>query len=340
MARGRTRTVSNTRTRPTKPPALAASDTWRRRALDAIRSTVSPTHALDTLLADVDAFRHRHEPVRELPADFERYAREFAATHLDASRRIGTALEDRTFTFRDHYLKPWRDLDLDVLLGPRLRVFVPDRPGSSSPADLRYALEWTTQLPPLVNEFDVAARAVRWRDQTGLASKVDGSLFARFATNGDVSDVQAGVGVLFKPTSRRLFQFRPLILWRSWVSISADAPPTTPYPIATVQTHSWARLVAQSWRADGSDFRTDAVKNIDLVDYVATTPNRVWATEDSGVATPGAAGWLELPADRNRVYALWAIIRGWSRSTYAPPSLSSAITYTSASVPFMIVEHV
>ena len=69
------------------------------------------------------------------------------------------------------------------------------------------------------------------------------------------------------------------------------------------------------------------------------TPNRFWPQENSGTATPGADGWLELPANRQRVYALWAIVRGWSQSRYAAPSISSALGIGMCSVPFMIVEH-
>ena len=50
-------------------------------------------------------------------------------------------------------------------------------------------------------------------------------------------------------------------------------------------------------------------------------------------------GWVDLPADRDRVYALWVILRCYSRSTYAPPALSSAIVTAKCSVPFIFVEH-
>jgi hypothetical protein len=69
-----------------------------------------------------------------------------------------------------------------------------------------------------------------------------------------------------------------------------------------------------------------------------TAPNRIWAEEESGVANPGDDGPLELPNTRQRVYALWAIIRGWSKSVYAPPSLSSVLGIGACSIPFMIVE--
>ena len=107
--------------------------------------------------------------------------------------------------------------------------------------------------------------------------------------NGAESDAYAGVGVLFQPvTSRARFQFRPLVLWNSWVSISADAPPIAPpYPAATAFSVATVRMLAQSWRTvDGSDFRTDADRTVELVNYFTWTPNRVWAQDDAGVATP------------------------------------------------------
>ena len=95
-----------------------------------------------------------------------------------------------------------------------------------------------------------------------------------------------------------------------------------------------------TWRAiDGRDFRTDAIRTVDLWNYFTSTPNRVWSQEDSGFANPWADGWLELPANHKRVYALWAIVRGWSRSVYAAPSLSSALGMGMCSIPFMIVDH-
>ena len=99
-------------------------------------------------------------------------------------------------------------------------------------------------------------------------------------------------------------------------------------------------MVAQSWRtSDGSDFRTDAISTIVLWNHFVFTPNRIWAHDDSGTASPGADGWIELPASRQRVYALWAIVRGWSKSVYAAPCLSSALGMGMRSIPFMIVEH-
>jgi hypothetical protein len=269
------------------------------------------------------------------------YARDFARSHLEVSQRLGAELRGGGMIRADRYLAPWADFDPWLLTGPGVSVYVPDRPDSSAAPDLRYKLEWTDQLPPMVNEFDPVARAVRWRDQDASASKVQGACYARSNTNGADTDVQAGVGILFRPTRRRgRFQFRPLVLWRSWVTISADPPPVAPpHPLATAQSYGAARLVAQSWRAsDGGDFRTDAVVTIPLWNEFVFTPNRFWAQANSGVANPFADGPLELPVDRRRVFALWAIVRCWSRSVYAPPSLSSALGMGWCSIPFMIVE--
>jgi hypothetical protein len=315
---------------------------FARLAQEAIATTAHPARDLERYLLPVEDLNARYRVPYEPDRRWLDYSRDFTSTHLEVSHRIGQTFRDGVFAWPDRFLDPWLDLEPIGLARPEFRVYVPDRPGTTSPPDLRYKLEWTDMLPPLVSEFDPVAHATRWRDQDAAASKVQGTSNARSNTNGEVTDVQAGVGVLYQPsTNGGVFQFRPLVLWRSWVSISTDAPPIAPpWPIATAQSYGAVRMVAQSWRAaDGGDFRTDAISTVDLWNYFTTTPNRIWAHDDSGIATPEAGGWIELPANRKRVYALWAIVRAWSKGTYAGPSLSSALGMGMCSIPFMIVEH-
>jgi hypothetical protein len=313
-----------------------------RLALAAIATTSHPAQELDKCLRPLDALAVRHPTPYEPDQRQLDYSRDFTSTHLKVSRHMGQTLRGGSFSWPDHFMDPWADFEPGFLARPEFRVYVPDLPGSTSPPDLRYSLEWTDMLAPLVNVWDPVAHAARWRDQDAAASKVAGTAYCRSNTNGDVTDAQAGVGVLYQPaTSGGVFQFRPSVQWRSWVSISADAPPNSPpWPLATAQSYGAVRMVVQSWRAaDGSDFRTDAIRTVDLWNYFTSTPNRVWSQEDSGFANPWADGWLELPANHRRVYALWAIVRGWSKSVYAAPSLSSALGMGMCSIPFMIVDH-
>ena len=293
------------------------------------------------LIEPLERFRERNAPPYDPDERLVDYAREHGRLHLEASRRIGETLYGGSVDRQHDFLRPWSDVELEALLAPRLNVFVPDRPGSTAEPSRRYALEWTDQKPDL-NEFDPLAKASRWRDQVAIASKSEGRCVSRSSTNGDETDVQAGVGVLFQPSRRRgSLQFRALLLYEPWVSLSADWPPLPPpQPIATAQSYGAIRLVAQSWRAtDAGDFRTDALRTIELWNHFVATPDRLTGWNESGIANPGSAGWLDVPADRSRIYALWVILRCWSRSTYSPPSLSSAIVTGLCQVPFMIVEH-
>jgi hypothetical protein len=310
-------------------------------AQEAIGLVARGRDELRRYLRPIDELSRRHPPTYEPDARLVEYARDFTTAHLEVSRGVGQAVMDGSLGSAITFLSPWGDLDIDLLRAPQLSVYLPDAPGSTADPSLRYKLEWTHTNPEL-NVFDPVARVSRWRDQLAIASKVEGKCIMRAGTNGDESDSQAGVGVLFQPgRSRGFFQFRALALWTSWVSISADDPPVPPpWPTATSQSYGAVRLVAQSWRAsDATDFRTDAIRDIEVWNHFVTTPNRVWALNESGIANPGVLGWIELPANRDRVYALWVILRGWSRSTYALPSLSSAIVSGSCLVPFIIVEH-
>ncbi|MFN8062383.1 MAG: hypothetical protein U0Q12_24740 [Vicinamibacterales bacterium] len=343
MAKARTgKARSSSRRARSSPGGVAQAKEFTALAQAAIEKTARPLAALDEILKPLDAFADRHKPKPNPDPRFENYAREFSAVHLDATTRLGHYLREGALVAFDRF-GSWHDLDAGVLAAPRLRVYVPDRPGTTSPPDLRYTLSWTTMLPDF-NEYDPFYKVSRWRAQNAEARITDGTCVAGFSTNGDTTDVQAGVGIKFQPTaSRGTFQFRPLVIWRTWTSLETDPPPFTapPYPLASARSHAWVRLVAQSWRAaDHGDFRTDATLSINLVDYAIATPNRFHGQEESGIANPSPANWLELPADKTRVYALWAILRGWSHSTYAHPSLSSAIASGMCSVPFMIVEHV
>jgi hypothetical protein len=297
--------------------------------------------SLDAHFQPIDELRARHAPQFDADDRFVEYAKAHGERYLDLSRRIGATVMGGSFDVSGAYLGTGRDAYADWFTAPHTYVYVADRPGSAYDPALRYRLEWTDKRPEL-NEWDPVAHATRWRDQVAIASKADGTCTVRSSTNGDETDVQAAVGALFQPTGpRSMFQFRALALWTYWIHLEADYPPgTPPSAVATSFSYGAVRLVAQSWRvSDGGDFRTDAIRDMEQWRYFVSTPNRFHAMDESGVANPGNAGWVDLPADRDRVYALWVILRCFSRSTYAPPSLSSAIVSAKCTVPFIFVEH-
>jgi hypothetical protein len=309
-----------------------------REGLDALAKR---RRAFDAHFEAVDELHARQAPQFDPDDRYIAYAKAHAGRHLELSRRIGQTVMGGSFDVAGAYLGSWRDAYADHFVAPHTYVYVADRPGSAHDPALRFKLEWTDKKPEL-NEWDPVAHATRWRDQAAIASKADGTCTVGSSTNGDEADVQAAVGALFQPSGpRSMFQFRALALWTYWISLEADYPPgTPPGAAATSFSYGTVRLVAQSWRtSDGSDFRTDAIRDMEQWRYFVSTPNRFRAMDESGVASPGNAGWVDLPADRDRVYALWVILRCFSRSTYAPPALSSAIVSARCSIPFIFVEH-
>lgn len=341
MAQLRSRKQGAARSSAPKRHATAGRERFVALARDGLASLVAAEQALRRHLDPIDALDAQYRPRYEPDAHLVEYARAHGTAYLEVSRNVGTAVRDGALDLAGGHLGGWRDAYADWFVARKLRVYVADRAGSSADPALRYRLEWTDQKPPL-NEWDQGAHASRWRDQHAIASRTEGTCIVRSATNGDQTDVQAGIGVLFQPTrSKGLFEFRALALWTSWLSLSADAPPIAPpHPVATARSYGAVRLVAQSWRAaDASDFRTDAVRDLQQWDYAVGTPDRLWAHSESGIAAVGAAAWINLPADRERIYALWVILRCYSHSRYAPPSLSSAIVTAKCTVPFIFVEH-
>jgi hypothetical protein len=273
-------------TRPGRDaPSLVRFETLAREGLNALAKDAG---AFREYLAPIAALEERHRLAYEPDERLDEYARDHGKSYLAVSRAVGAAVRDGTLDVSGAYLGGWRDEYADWFVSPQLRVCVADQPGSTADPALRYKLEWTDQQPEL-NFWDPIAHATRWRDQLAIASRVDGTCLVRSSTNGDQTDVQAGVGVLFRPVRRRaMFQFRALALWTSWVSISADAPPVPPpHPSATSRSYGAVRLVAQSWRAsDGGDFRTDAIRDMPQWDYFVRTPDRIWEHDVSGVANP------------------------------------------------------
>ena len=341
MAQGARSRKTTTRSR-TRSAARRAQDLSRfvPLAREGLETLAKHRNALDAYFEPIDELHARYAPQFEPDDRFVEYAKAHAERYLDLSRRIGARVMGGSFDVGG-YLGTWRDAYADAFITPHTYVYVADQPGSTQDPALRYKLEWTDQKPEL-NEWDSVAHATRWRDQLAIASKVDGTCTVRSSTNGDETDVQAAVGALFQPTGpRSVFQFRALALWTSWISLEADYPPgTPPSALATSFSYGAARLVAQSWRAsDAGGFRTDAIRDMEQWNHFVSTPNRFRAMGESGVANPGNAGWVDLPADRDRVYALWVIQRCFSRSTYAPPSLSSAIVSARCTIPFIFVEH-
>jgi hypothetical protein len=202
-------------------PSLARFETLARDGLNALAKDAD---AFRKYLAPIAALEERHRLVYEPDERLDEYARDHGKSYLAVSRAVGAAVRDGTLDVSGAYFGGWRDEYADWFVSPQLRVYVADQPGSTADPALRYKLEWTDQQPEL-NFWDPSAHATRWRDQLAIASKVDGTCLVRSSTNGDQTDVQAGVGVLFQPVRRRaMFQFRALALWTSWVSISADAP--------------------------------------------------------------------------------------------------------------------
>jgi hypothetical protein len=195
--------------RKPKPMRRARTDLARftRLATDAVGSIDRMSEAIESYLAPIQELQTRHQLPHEPDARVIEYSRDYTRTHLEASRQIGQALLGGSIQWGGHYLKPWLDVDVESISAPRLQVYVPDRPGSRSDPAYRYKLEWIHQKPEL-NFFDPIAKATRWRDQSASASKSDGRCTCRSATNGDETDVQAGVGILFQPKrSKGLFQF-------------------------------------------------------------------------------------------------------------------------------------
>jgi hypothetical protein len=238
-------------------------------------------------------------------------------------------------TWLSHYATTVRDALKDFPGIWPSSIYVPDAPGTRTPREQRYSLEWTSAAPTSVPGIPPSPVQVRDASKTSGYVGVANVVPWWSSSVGTKGWAQAGIGVVYRPRHAiSRVTFVPEAQYRyEWI-INTEQRLPTPRMVNT----GWLRLVAQRVNPVSGIWETYVVRHIEL--WHGWTGN--WGgpfpffvnQDNGGTGTyPAADPGLQLIATSADTLLLWFIVATYVQSDSGPTCLNKL----EAAVPMMQV---
>jgi len=290
-----------------------------RRAIAALAeelATPGPAARLGKLVADQAAAALPDRS--ELSASAARKAAQFEREGKVLLKHVSGEVK-----LLDAQWKPWKSFFDVPLPAPRdlLHVFGPDEAGTRGPSV--YRLAWRHDEDPAM----------------GVRSSADvrtGKFWVEPYTVGPLLSSYAGLGVQMTPILSCFLSVRPFVNWSGFDVLSHKVydPQFGEQRWATASAH--LGIIVQSWNLQGGDPRLHARHWLEL--WRRSEQNPAGTRDYAGAGGPSTGLQVEVPASKNRRYAIWVCCRatvdadpGFAVATHAACGLSCHL-------PFLVVE--